>query len=64
MANRKGRAQTARETLEILDRGFYALPSGNSVRVDDLLTYARDNSVLYTPEMFPDVLATAFTRTT
>ncbi len=55
MSNRSGRAQIARETLEILERGGYTSPSGNEIRVDDSLRFARENSVLYTPEMYGDV---------
>jgi len=55
MDNRTGRAQVAQETLDILERGKYVSPSGNEVRIDQSLKHARENSVLYRPEMYADV---------
>lgn len=57
MVNRGGRAQIARETLDILACGRYLSPAGNEIRIDALLKHARENSVLYTPEMFENVFA-------
>lgn len=55
MTSRSHFAQLARETLDILDKGEYVAPDGTTVPVADVLRYARDESVHYTPERFAGV---------
>jgi uncharacterized protein (TIGR02452 family) len=55
MASRNTRARIARETVEILERGWYAAPGGNRVSVADLMAHAQANSRLYTPDDFAEV---------
>jgi uncharacterized protein (TIGR02452 family) len=52
MAKRKQRAETARETLAILERGGYTGPAGTEVSIKDDLESARSGSVLYAPADF------------
>jgi uncharacterized protein (TIGR02452 family) len=54
MAKRITRARIARETVEILERGWYAA-DGTQVSVSDLLARARAHSRLYTPDDFGEV---------
>jgi uncharacterized protein (TIGR02452 family) len=56
MATRTRRAEVARETLTILERGSYLGPTGREVSIRAALDAARSGSVLYTPEGFDDVL--------
>ena len=55
MTNRSSRAQIARDTLEILERGHYTAPNGNEVSISEWLRCACEGSVLYAPDMFADV---------
>jgi uncharacterized protein (TIGR02452 family) len=55
MASRSIRARIARETVEILERGWYPAPDGRRVAVADELTHARERSRLYTPDDFAEV---------
>ena len=55
--NRSSRASTARETLEIMERGEYRSPSGRVVRIADGLASALEGTRLYRPEDFPDQVA-------
>jgi uncharacterized protein (TIGR02452 family) len=55
MASRKTRAGIARETVEILQRGWYTAPGGRRVSVSDLLDHARAHSRVYTPDDFGEV---------
>lgn len=55
MASRTTRARIARETVEILERGWYVAPDGSRVSVADLMAHARANSRLYTPDDFAEV---------
>jgi uncharacterized protein (TIGR02452 family) len=55
MASRNTRVRIARETVEIIERGWYTTPSGSQVSLDDQLVHARANSRLYTPGDFADV---------
>ncbi|MCA9070615.1 MAG: TIGR02452 family protein [Planctomycetaceae bacterium] len=57
MSSRKGRAQTARETLEILETGFYESPSGQRVDLAEPLKYAIEQSQLYAPQQYPEVFS-------
>ncbi len=50
MANRKERAAIAAETVEILDRGFYALEDGTDVVISGALAKAQSQTLLYTPD--------------
>src|SRR5262245_52278379 len=59
MAKRTTRAQTAQETLTILDQGRYASPDGRTVHVRDELKSARARSALFTPEHLDEVVATS-----
>lgn len=55
MSNRKGRAEIAQETLEILETGWYRSPRGKTVDIADDLNEAVDGSKLYAPQQFPEV---------
>ena len=55
MASRSKRAQTARETLEILESGGYATRDGRTVSIGESLADARTRSVLFTPAGHDDV---------
>ncbi|MBS3740141.1 TIGR02452 family protein [Candidatus Bipolaricaulota bacterium] len=50
MNNRRKRARVARETVEILDRGYYRTKSGSKVDIEDGLNFAIENTKLYRPE--------------
>ncbi|MBV9926138.1 MAG: TIGR02452 family protein [Acidobacteria bacterium] len=52
--NRSVRAVTAKETLEILERGSYLSPSGRVVRIDSDVRAALDGTRLYRPADFPE----------
>jgi len=52
MTSRTIRAQTAQETLNILDRGWYVAPSGRQVIFADALKDASAKSILYQPNDF------------
>jgi uncharacterized protein (TIGR02452 family) len=56
MASRNTRARIARETVEILERGWYAAPGGRKVSVSDLQAHARAHTRLYAPDDFAEVL--------
>ena len=55
MASRTRRAEVARETLVILERGSYLGPTGPEVSIRAALDAARSGSVLYTPDSFDEV---------
>jgi uncharacterized protein (TIGR02452 family) len=55
MASRTNRAQTAQETLTILQAGAYLAPSGRQVVIREELASARSRSVLYSPDRFRNV---------
>ncbi len=57
MSTRKGRAETARETLEILETGTYRSPAGRPVEISEALDSAVGESRLYSPQQFPEVNA-------
>ena len=57
MSSRKGRAQVARETLEILESRAYESPAGKRVEIAPALEYALRESRLYSPQQFPEVFA-------
>lgn len=57
MPSRKGRAQVARETLEILESGTYETPGGKTVDIVPHLAFAVKNTRLYCPHQFPEVYA-------
>lgn len=57
MSSRKGRAQTARETLEILETGAYQSPNGQTVDISEPLQYAIEHSQLYAPQQYPEVFS-------
>lgn len=50
MANRKERAATAAETLEILDQGSYSLEDRTEVAISGPLANAQSQTLLYTPD--------------
>jgi uncharacterized protein (TIGR02452 family) len=52
MASRSGRAAIARQTIEILERGSYALAGGEEVSIAAPLRAAREGTRHYTPEDF------------
>ena len=57
MNRRTARAQIARGTLEILDKGFYESPSGQVVHVEGALEAAISGSIHYRPTDFDEVFA-------
>src|SRR5579862_5237069 len=57
MSKRSTRAETARQTLAILERGHYTSPAGRRVPVAAALDAARSGSLLYTPEQSDEVVA-------
>jgi uncharacterized protein (TIGR02452 family) len=54
---RTTRAQVARQTLEILDRGFYESRAGQVVRIEGALEAALSGSIHYRPTDFDEVFA-------
>lgn len=56
MAKRSLRAQIARETLDILQRGSYTAPSGQLVSIAEALAYARSASLVYSPQQSDKLL--------
>ncbi|MBS3814154.1 TIGR02452 family protein [Candidatus Bipolaricaulota bacterium] len=50
MNNRRKLVRVARETVEILDRGYYRTKSGSKVDIEDVLNFAIENTKLYRPE--------------
>src|SRR5205807_2297964 len=52
MTKRTTRAQTAQQTLTILEEGAYLHPSGQRIRLRNDLASARSRSVLYAPDDF------------
>lgn len=57
MSSRKGRAQTARETLEILETGSYQSPNGHTVDISESFAQAIEQSQLYAPQQYPEVFS-------
>lgn len=57
MANRQQRAQIARETLEILERGHYTAPDGRTLSIEASLRAAIAGTRLFTPEALVHLLA-------
>ena len=57
MNRRTKRAQVARQTLEILDRGCYESPTGQVVHIQGALVAAMSGSVHYRPTDFDEVFA-------
>ncbi len=57
MSKRSTRVQTARETLDIMEKGFYVNQKGAKVEIRQSLEKALQNSVLYRPEMFAALFA-------
>ena len=55
MSSRKGRAETARETVSILRQGYYVNLSQRKVSVADELQFAVANTLHYRPEDFASV---------
>jgi uncharacterized protein (TIGR02452 family) len=55
MVSRNTRARIARETVEILERGWYVAPDGRRVSVAELLAHARAGTRLYAPGDFAEV---------
>ncbi|HOV24983.1 MAG TPA: TIGR02452 family protein [Pseudobacteroides sp.] len=51
--NREKRIKIAKETLEILDNGFYINGNGDKIDIKDDMDYSISNSVLYKPD-FPE----------
>ncbi|KNY25167.1 TIGR02452 family protein [Pseudobacteroides cellulosolvens] len=49
--NREKRVEIAKETLEILDNGFYINSDGDKISFKDDLDYAVSNSTLYKPDI-------------
>ena len=55
MASRTTRARIARETIDILARGWYTAPNGSRVPIADQLARAQASSRLVTPEGFGEL---------
>ena len=55
MSNRSIRAKNARETLHILERGFYFNSKNKKVHIKEDLDYAIKKSIHYKPSMFNKV---------
>jgi uncharacterized protein (TIGR02452 family) len=55
MASRSKRAQTARETLDIMEKGGYVSPTGRGVSISEPLAAARARSVVYSPDQHDEV---------
>jgi uncharacterized protein (TIGR02452 family) len=55
MASRATRAHIARETIDILARGWYTAPDGDRIHIADLLARAQAHSRLVTPDDFGEV---------
>lgn len=53
--SRQTRAATAKETLEILKKGYYFNLSQQKVQFDSLILKAQKNSILYTPQDFQEL---------
>jgi uncharacterized protein (TIGR02452 family) len=57
MKNRGQRAKIAKETVEILDAGYYKSQTDKLIHLGEPLNYAKANSIHYKPEMFDEVFA-------
>lgn len=57
--NREIRSKIAKETLNILEQGFYTGPSGTQITIRDEVETAIAKSVLYAPDQLPNVLKEA-----
>jgi uncharacterized protein (TIGR02452 family) len=55
MASKTKLAQTARETIEILERGSYIGPEGREVSIRSELKSARSGTVLHKPDDFEEI---------
>ncbi|NEN84030.1 TIGR02452 family protein [Paenibacillus elgii] len=59
--NREIRSKIAKETLDILEQGFYTSPSGTQITIRDEVETAVAKSVLYAPDQLPNMLKEAST---
>lgn len=57
MTNREQRAAIARETLEILQQGFYQNRLGETINIREACLTAKTGSIHYSERMFKDVFA-------
>ncbi len=57
--NREIRSKIAKETLDILEQGFYTGPSGAKITIRDEVEAAVAKSVLYAPDRLPNILKEA-----
>ena len=55
MSKRTTRAQTAAQTLEILERGTYVAPDGKEVSIKDMLADSISGTKLYRPDDFSEL---------
>ena len=55
MPTRNERAQIARETLDIIEKGYYLNSNGEKNNINRAVKEAIENSVLYTPDVFPKI---------
>ncbi|MFX1257732.1 MAG: TIGR02452 family protein [Promethearchaeota archaeon] len=55
MSNRTERIKIAKETLEILEEGFYRNSKEKIVQINDSLKFAMKNTIHYTPDMLKSV---------
>jgi len=53
--NREKRIKIAKETLEILDNGFYINGNSNKINIKDDLDYSISNSILYKPDLSENI---------
>ncbi|XOK62122.1 TIGR02452 family protein [Paenibacillus elgii] len=57
--NREIRSKIAKETLDILEQGFYTSPTGTQITIRDEVETAVAKSVLYAPDQLPNILKKA-----
>ena len=54
--NQRKRVEIARDTLEILEKGYYLNNDGQKIDINDLQHYAIDNTQYFTPEVLEKLL--------
>ncbi len=54
--NRKERAEIARQTLEVIEQGFYLNDAEEKVQIEGQVEYAVENSQLYSPQKLQEIV--------
>src|SRR5688500_2570515 len=54
--NQRKRVEIARDTLDILEKGYYLNDDGQKIDINDLQNYAIDNTQYFTPEVLGKLL--------